>query len=239
VRENLRSGHQTVVPWRRRVVEEDLPPEPPRRPPLGDPWPWLFLLLALVVAGLVALWWWQREEDDGDDRATTTVVVATTTDADTSTAPADTETETVVETEGDDEPGPTEVPDVVGVGHVEAGEQVEAEGLKADTYPVSSAEPRGTVVEQRPNAGTSVQEGTTVRLNVSLGDGPREAREVPDVTGPKESDARASARAAGFTVRTVDRDAPTPEEVGEVILQEPGAGATAPELTQITLYVGR
>ena len=230
-------GYVTGMPLRRRrreVVEEVAAgPPPPRR---SDPWPWLLLLTGLVVAGIVAVWWWQEREDDADDRATTTVVVTTSTAGDETVTE---ETETVAETDDDEAPGPAEVPDVVGQGHVDAGEQIEAAGLKADTYPVDSAEPLGTVVEQRPNGGEPAQEGDIVRLNVSLGDGPRESREVPDVTGPKESDARAAARAAGFTVRTVDRDAPTSEELGEVLTQEPAAGSAAPELTQVTLYVGR
>ena len=40
-------------------------------------------------------------------------------------------------------------------------------------------------------------------------------------------------------MRTVLRDAPSDEEVGEVLTQSPAAGTTAPILTQITLFVGR
>lgn len=178
----------------------------------SDPWPWLFLLTALVIGAVVALWWWQEERDEGPR----TVVVEVTRTV--------TEATTTEREEG--------IPDVVGRDHVEAGEAVEAAGYRADTYPVDAAEARGTVVAQR-------QSDRTVRLNVSLGKGPRESLEVPDVTGPGESDARDAARRAGFTVRTVDRDAPTAEELGEVLTQEPAAGSVVPELTQITIFVGR
>lgn len=131
------------------------------------------------------------------------------------------------------------VPDVVGDDHVEAGATVDGRDLIADSYPVESGETRGTVISQSPAAGTEVAPGTHVRLDVAIGPGERPTAIVPDVTGPNEVEARATAREAGFTVLTIDRTAPTPEERGEVILQRPAAGTTAPVLTQIRLYVGR
>jgi serine/threonine-protein kinase len=136
-------------------------------------------------------------------------------------------------------PAPVVVPDVVGQDQVAAGETLESEGLVADSYPVPSEEPAGTVVSQRPAPGTELKEADTVRLNVSLGPDERETSEIPDVTGLEASEARNRARIEGFTVRTVYRDAPSEEEVGEVLTQSPAAGATAPILTQLTLFVGR
>ena len=159
----------------------------------------------------------------------------------------ETETETVVETETEaetetetveTEPELAEVPDVVGTDHAEAGAAVEERGLIADSYPVESNEPSGTVVAQNPDAGTQLAQGQHVRLNVSLGTGTPGSGEIPDVTGEGEQDARESLRSAGFTVRTIDRDAPEEEDVGEVILQRPEP-RTAPGLTQVTIYVGR
>jgi hypothetical protein len=46
-------------------------------------------------------------------------------------------------------------------------------------------------------------------------------------------------REAGFTCRTVERDAPDVKDVGEVFDQRPPAGRVELELTQMTLYVGR
>jgi eukaryotic-like serine/threonine-protein kinase len=131
------------------------------------------------------------------------------------------------------------VPDVVGDDHVEAGATVDGRDLIADSYPVESDETRGTVISQSPAAGTEVAPGTHVRLDVAIGPGERPTAIVPDVTGPDEVEARATAREAGFTVLTIDRPAPTPEERGEVVLQRPAAGTEAPVLTQIRLYVGR
>lgn len=152
----------------------------------------------------------------------------------------ETQTETVTETETQPaEPETVTVPNVVGDDQVAAGREIEAENLKADSYPVPSSEAAGTVVVQNPEGGAEAQTGDTVRLNVSVGEGERASRTVPDVTGPRESNARAIARRNRFTVRTVDRDAPSADEVGEVIEQQPAAGATAPEFSQITIYVGR
>ena len=138
------------------------------------------------------------------------------------------------------EPAPAvTVPDVLGDDHVAAGAEIDALELVADSFPAESDAARGTVVAQSPAGGTRVAEGTHVRLEVALGTGERPDATVPDVTGLSEDDARALVRESGFTVRTVDRDAPTREECGEVLLQDPEPGTMAPILTQVVLYVGR
>jgi serine/threonine-protein kinase len=159
---------------------------------------------------------------------------------------AETQTETVTETETETEaetetepPATTTMPDVLGTELGDAVEQVLDAGLLPDTYPVPSSDERGTVVAQRPDPGTSAEEGARVRLNVSLGEGERADREVPDLTGPELAEALRTCADAGFTCRSLDREAPSAEERGEVIDQQPAAGSGAPELTQITLYVAR
>ncbi|MGH3104937.1 MAG: PASTA domain-containing protein, partial [Gaiellaceae bacterium] len=132
-----------------------------------------------------------------------------------------------------------EVPGVLNIGFVDAANVLEQLGLVADTFPVVSREPRGAVVSQNPGAGAKLAKGKTVRLNVALGTGSRGAVSIPDLTGPDERAARDQARQAGFTVRTLRRDAPSRDEVGEVIFQEPEPGRRVPVLTQITIYVGR
>jgi eukaryotic-like serine/threonine-protein kinase len=163
-----------------------------------------------------------------------------------STGPPSTTTLTTTTTQTVTQPSPpppppatVTLPDAVGQNQVEAGDLLEGSGVVADSYPVPSDEPAGTVISQNPAAGTVVKEGDTVRLNVSLGPDPRETSEIPDVTGLEASQARHRARAEGFTVRTVERQAPSAEEVGEVLTQSPASGTAAPVLTQITIYVGR
>jgi beta-lactam-binding protein with PASTA domain len=104
---------------------------------------------------------------------------------------------------------------------------------------VEDEAPAGTVVAQDPPARTRIAEGERVRLNVSTGPGEVAPLPVPDLTGSRAAEARRLAWERGFTTRTVGRGAPSPEQVGEVLLQEPEAGARVPALSQITLYVGR
>jgi eukaryotic-like serine/threonine-protein kinase len=214
-----------------RRTEEEIARRPP--PPwYRDVWPWLLALGLVVLAIVVGAIAYQAYQDDDDGSETATVAETTTADDESGTT---TEATTTVE----EPPEIVTVPDVVGSNHVEAGSSVEAQGLAGDSYPVASSEPRGSVVAQRPPAGTQLEEGETVRMNVALGDEPREAREVPDVTGPQASDARSSLRRAGFTVRTLYRQPPSSEEIGEVLTQEPAPGTSAPDLTQVTIFVGR
>jgi hypothetical protein len=224
------------------VVRPPAGPPPPRMPPAWyrDVWPWLLALGIVVLALIGGYLGYEAWNDDRNDEANTVTVTTQATDTTTdTTTTGETETETEGTTTVEEPPQPVDVPDVVGLNHIEAGSTLEAEGLVGDSYPVASTEALGTVVAQRPTGGTQLKEGDTARMNVALGEGTRETREVPDVTGPKGSDARATARRAGFTVRTVYRDPPTPEESGEVLTQTPAPGGSAPELTQITLFVGR
>ena len=138
-----------------------------------------------------------------------------------------------------DPPAVVAMPLAVGADHARAAATIEALGLVADTFPVESDEPAGRVTAQFPAAGTELRRGEIVRLEVSLGPDELADLAVPDVTGPPGPVARARAREAGFTVRTLYREAPTREEVGEVLLQRPAAGARALALSQITVFVGR
>lgn len=220
---------------RRRTVREEAGGPPPRIPPpwYRDVWPWL-LALGLVVLGIVGGYFgYEAYQDDQDDEPEVVTVTTGTTTSDTGTTTS--ETTTTVE----EPPEPVAVPDVLGQSYVEAGSTIEGLGLVADSYPVASTETRGTVVAQRPTAGTQLDEGDTVRNNVALGSGERQTREVPDVTGPQASDARSTLRTAGLTVRTQYRQPPSPEEEGEVLTQSPSPGTSVPDLTQVVIFVGQ
>jgi beta-lactam-binding protein with PASTA domain len=212
---------------RRRVREEEVagrtgPPVPP--PWYRDVWPWL-LALGLLVIGLVGGYFvYDAYQDNEDDEPE--VVTVTTTESDTGTTTGTTTTDATTTVE--EPPQPATAPDVVGQSYVDAG-----------SYPVASSETRGTVVAQRPAGGTQLEEGDTVRNNVALGGGERRTREVPDVTGPQASDARSTLRTGGLTVRTQYRAPPSPEEEGEVLTQSPAPGTSVPDLTQVTIFVGR
>jgi len=174
-----------------------------------------------------------------------------TTETETETEPAETEptetqteTETVTETETQtetvvEEPVRTQMPDTAGQDFRDAANAIADAGLLPTSYAVNSDEPQGTVLAQNPASGTALDEGTVVRINVSLGPGRRSDAEIPDVTGPEAAEALRTCHGIGFTCRVVERRAPDAEARGKVIDQEPAAGTAALSLTQITLYVGR
>lgn len=128
------------------------------------------------------------------------------------------------------------LPRVTGMHQIVAGAELEQRGLVTDSFPVANAAECGTVLRQEPAAGVRLRPGEHVRLTISLGPDPLPDAQVPGLTGLAVS-ARTAAREFGFTVRTVDQRGPA-AKVGVVLRQEPGALTRAPELSQITLYVG-
>ena len=170
------------------LVEEEREAAPPPRPPRPTLWPWLLGLLVLVLAGIGAAFYLSarrrgavRDAHDhtADDGSTTTT--GTTTSARRS---ATTQATTAVAT--------TQVPDLVGAQSAEAQETLREAGLRANVQTVPSAQPGGTVVAQNPAAGTEVDEGSAVRLNVSAGGtppAPPEPATVPDVVGLQQTEA--------------------------------------------------
>lgn len=139
----------------------------------------------------------------------------------------------------DPEPALSEVPGVLDIGFVDAARFVESRGYVAETYVVASNRPRGIVLRQRPAPGTPLARGRTVRLFVSTGAGERRPAKLIDVTGLPEQEARDVLQKEGFTVRTIDRAAPSQTRVGKVLFQRPRAGRFMPVLSQVALYVGR
>lgn len=129
-------------------------------------------------------------------------------------------------------PAATEVvmPDVVGRPLPDAGGELEAAGLVADSEPTTSQEPPGTVVAQEPGAGTKLSAGEIVLLQVAQGGG---TASIPNVVGQTAADARAKLWAAKLTVRTLYRSG----QPGVVLAQQPTG--TAPAYSQVTISVGR
>jgi beta-lactam-binding protein with PASTA domain len=125
-----------------------------------------------------------------------------------------------------------EVPEVVGARESDAIATLRQAGLVPKVVDIFSDEPQGTVIAQDPKGGTSIVEGSDVRLNVSKG---RQQTGIPNVIGRSFEDAAAALREAGFSPVRRDVDAPDPE--GTVIGMSPGAGALAPPGTRVTLNV--
>ncbi len=131
--------------------------------------------------------------------------------------------------------GRVTVPDVVGLKRRAAVGRLRGAGLEADTKPIPSDEPEGTVVAQFPAAGTQARRGGSIRINVSAG---RAAREVPDVVGDDELTATDRLEEAGFVVEVVRQDTSAPEEDGVVLEQDPLPGDKRKPGTTVTVIVG-
>jgi eukaryotic-like serine/threonine-protein kinase len=81
--------------------------------------------------------------------------------------------------------GPKEVPDVRGKTEEQATKILEAAGFKVSSLPDnSSTEPKGTVTQQSPQAGTPQNAGSTITILVSTYEPPPPITPTPTVTVP-------------------------------------------------------
>src|SRR5919106_1800790 len=126
----------------------------------------------------------------------------------------------------------TEVPDVVGQTRDDAVRQLTAAKLEPRVFEINSGKPVNTVTAQDPKAGEEVEEGTTVRINVSKGP---QAIGVPNVVGLTFDQANATLQAAGFKVSREDVESDQPG--GVVVAQDPDAGETAARGSTVTVQV--
>ena len=242
------------------VVEEEevVPPPPPGPPPRPLIWPWLLLLLALVIGGLVAAWLLTR--DDGDKGASTVNVpnvvrlkqheavirlnrkglIARTVTRPSSQAPG------IVVAQ---DPGPgadlvkhsvvtltvsavqtKAVPNVVGRRSASAVSELRADGFRVQETGVVSKKPAGTVLAQTPGAGKRIAAGSTVTLQVSRG-----LVTVPDTVGQPRADAVAAVRGAGLTPKAFL--VPSSQPKGTVVAQKPAGGKRVPGQSPVRLNI--
>jgi eukaryotic-like serine/threonine-protein kinase len=133
--------------------------------------------------------------------------------------------------------GPEEVsvPDVTGLSRESAEARLEDEGLGVSVEEVESDEPEDEVLSQSPAGGTSVARGTTVAIEVSVG---QPQVTVPDVTGLSPSAASSRLRALGLVPSRQERSTTNPDEDGQVIDQRPGAGAEVEKGRTVVIVVG-
>jgi serine/threonine-protein kinase len=134
------------------------------------------------------------------------------------------------------------VPEVVGMTTDGALNALEQAGLAVGTITEVASEdgPEGTVIEQTPEAGAEVDEGSAVDLRVSTG-APAPAPtatgvEVPDVTGASQEAASQTLLAAGFVV-VVTEAASDAVPAGFVVVQRPAGGDTAAPGSAVDIVV--
>jgi eukaryotic-like serine/threonine-protein kinase len=126
------------------------------------------------------------------------------------------------------------VPSVVNLQSTDAVSRLDDAKLKHKIVQVTGTQPAGTVVDQIPNAGLTVDQGSTVTLNVSKGPQPVA---VPNVVGESVQTASSQLQGAGFAVATKLVDSTQPKDT--VVDQSPAGGTSQAPGTKITLSVSR
>ncbi len=127
------------------------------------------------------------------------------------------------------------VPSVDGQSPSEATATLQEAGFVVSVQEVTSATvPKGEVVGTAPIAGTQLQRGETVTLEVSKGP---ETVTVPSVTDLDVASAKAALAAAGFKALVTREPTTDPSLDGVVSSQTPDAGTQAPPGTTVALTV--
>jgi eukaryotic-like serine/threonine-protein kinase len=187
-------------------------------PPDRELWPWLLVLLALVLVGLGAAYFATRDKHKQAPVRTVTTVAQTVAPLTQRTTP-----KPAVE---------ATVPKVVGLQAPAALKALTQAGLTGKTRGVFSDHPKNQVVKQEPESTTKVKKGAAVELQVSKG---KESVPVPDVVGQNTAAALETVKAQGFAVRIVR--VPSDLPAGQVVAQAPAAGKNAPGDSTVRLNV--
>ena len=129
------------------------------------------------------------------------------------------------------------VPDVVNMTQSDAGTAIDAAGLVegAITTAYSDTINAGNIISQDPAAGSSVEQGSSVDMVVSLGSSSQ--IDVPDVVGMTEAAAGAALNGAGLTIGTTSTGYSQNVPAGSVISQDPAAGSSVPDGSAVDIVV--
>ena len=166
---------------------------------------WVWLFGLLLLAGLAAFLVWLAVYRHHDSKPSTVVVTAKAT-----------------------------VPGVVGIRVQSAQFQLQQANLASKLVHTAAAKPKGIVLNQAPKAGTTVPQGTKVKLVVSNGP-PGVA--MPDVVGLAAADAVNALQARKLTATLQQK--PSQEAPGTVLAQSPKPGARAKPGTNVILQVAK
>ena len=133
------------------------------------------------------------------------------------------------------------VPDVIGLTLDQAAEALDGLGLvRGALIEVEVTNERGgLIVEQIPQAGSLVDNGTAVELSIGVAsEAPPDLIEVPDVIGITRDEAQQVLKTANLREGTITDIPVAGEKVGLVLTQSPGAGAMVTPKAQIALGIG-
>jgi serine/threonine-protein kinase len=128
------------------------------------------------------------------------------------------------------------VPDVLRLQGEWARTILETSGFVVSVDSVESEDPRGNVVEMRPEAGTSATIPMEVSISVSMG--PPEF-EMPLLLGLPEEQARSILDSLGLLLIDVETRFRFGRDQGMVVEQEPPSGTKVQEGSDVRLVVGR
>jgi serine/threonine-protein kinase len=130
------------------------------------------------------------------------------------------------------------VPNVVGQPYASAQSALLALHLKVVKTTLASDQPKDTVIDETPSAGSNVNPGSTVTLTVSKGPS-QTTTPVPDVTNQDEPTAKALLQTSGFKVKETPQEVNDPSEDGIVLDQSPKGGTDAPTGSVVMIVVGK
>lgn len=139
---------------------------------------------------------------------------------------------------GEKQPDKVSVPLIVGMYVSDAASTLAASNLSdggASAEEYSDEYDEGMIIRQSPEAGTKVNEGTSVSYVVSKGSKPADQVKVPSLTGKTLGEAISALNARNLTYTEVDIDSSEPS--GKVVKVDPGEGTSVDVGTAITLYV--
>src|SRR5439155_13908818 len=132
-------------------------------------------------------------------------------------------------------PGQVTVPPVIGLPKGDAQNLLKQVKLNPTTVEVDSDKPAGQVVGSNPAQGSTVNEGSTVTLQISKGN----QKLLPDLTGKTQSDAAAALAQAGFNDVSYVPQNSSPENAGRVVSQNPPGNKAYLTSTKITVFIGK
>ena len=136
-------------------------------------------------------------------------------------------------TQGDDVAEVT-VPNVVGQQVSAATADLEDRNLTVDTETTASDRPKGQVVSQDPDEGTTLAEGEEVTLTVS--GGPNSVQ-VPNVVGMGRQEATTTLEEANLKVGDVTEEDDESQPRNRVVSSSPSTGASVDEGASVDLVV--
>ncbi|CDZ74760.1 putative serine/threonine protein kinase [Peptoniphilus sp. ING2-D1G] len=129
------------------------------------------------------------------------------------------------------------VPPLIGLSQDQAREELEKAGLTmdadfADNYEKANRE----VLEQSPEAGTEVEQGSAVKVKINV---LKDVIEVPNLVGKTLEEAQALVAEAGLTINNIELEYSDEYEENLVIKQEPASGSEVVNDKNLTVYVSK